>query len=481
MVRKVKDVPGCRGCPLYQTGEQGFVEDEVRPGSLVSVVGQNPGATEEQEGRPFVGETGKTMEDTYLPIAGLKRSDISIHNAIRCRWEGGNKLPDIQSKLGRGAVEFCTNAHFKRSPGTVLHVAMGGYALLALTGHGWAVRDKISEWRGWILPIRETLGGAATSPTEIYTPGRGDSPVMVVHHVAALGYDPSLRLPAKNDWQRIRRFLHGDWPAEPPLIRREIDEDLLDFEAAWDTEFIPERDELLRFSVATGEGKVYVIEHSPSLAETLGGLVRPLEALPGQLQRGLQLTLVSGVWYYSSANAQPILRIFMQNSDADLPYLARLLPEGTTIAVEDEMLAHSVLHGGFPHSLDYLSSLHSPINRHKHLAQANPVVYSGMDAYTQYIIWRVLEKELKNDPASENVYRTHVLPLVAIILEAEQAGILIDQAEVSRGVGYLEYEMEDSTRIAQAAAGYKINIGSSQQVGRQLYDVEDIKLPRGRG
>jgi DNA polymerase I-like protein with 3'-5' exonuclease and polymerase domains len=103
-----------------------------------------------------------------------------------------------------------------------------------------------------------------------------------------------------------------------------------------------------------------------------------------------------------------------------------------------------------------------------------------MDAMITLEVWEALYKELAKDVDSAKVYYRHVLPLVPIILEAEEAGILIDQAEVSRGVGYLEYEMEDSTKIAQAAAGYKINIGSSQQVGRQLYDVEDIKTPRGR-
>lgn len=483
---KVKDVPGCRGCPLYQTGGQGFVPDIVRESSRVMVLGQNPGAQEEQEGTPFVGQTGQEMERTYLPLAGLTRSDISIGNALRCRWNNSNKLPDIQSKLARAAVEHCTRAHLRMPGGTRLVVAQGGYALLATSGHGYLPYDKITNWRGWMLPlmIKDTRGELVNEvdPAQVYTPrvGEGFPPVLSTVHVAAIGYDASLKLPAQVDWQKVDKFLRGEWPESPPPILREIDDDLFDFEAAWDTEYIPETNTLLRFSVATGEGKVYVVEAFPELRATLTAHMGDLQPLPGSLARGLSLRLAPGGWEYASPEDRATIRIFFQNAGADLPYLARILPLGTVIAIEDEMLAHSVLHGGLPHDLDYLASLHATINRHKHLAQSNPVVYSGMDALVQYQVWRALERQLRADPQSERIYREHVLPLVPIILEAEEAGVLIDQHEVARGVGYLQHEIDDAVKIANAASGYKLNLGSSQQVGRQLYDVEKHKAPRGR-
>jgi uracil-DNA glycosylase family 4 len=480
MVRKVKDTPGCAGCPLFEHGNKNFVPDIVRQGAEVFVLGQNPGADEEAQGVPFVGQTGQMMDRDFFPQAKLTREQVSIGNALRCRWQNSNELPKIEKKVARGAVEHCSRAHLRVPSGTRLLVATGAYALYAATGHGHAKGDKISHWRGWMLPLKESLGGKATCASDIYTPRHGDTPVLCTVHVAAVGYDPSLRLPAKSDWQKVRRYLRGTWPERPPDIRREVDEDLFDYEAAWDTEFIPERNKLLRFSAATGGGDVYCVESYPGMVQALRRYGSVLEALPKPLQMGLQLRLVNGVWQPAHTDAAPVLRIFFQNADADLPYLARIFPEGITICIEDEMLAHSVLHGGFPHSLDYLASLHASINRHKHLQYTNEVVYSAMDAFVQYQVWREIEKELKADPGSEREYRESVLPLVPIILEAEEAGILIDQAEVARGVEFLEHDMRISSFLANAATGYKINLGSSQQVGRQLYDVEDIKPPKGR-
>lgn len=481
MVRKVKDVPGCQGCVMYQTGEQNFVPDEIRENAPVFVLAQNPGAEEEAQGKPMVGQTGQALEKDFFPQAGLTRGDVSIGNALRCRWQNSNKLDPIERKDVRAAVDHCSRAHLRIPPGTRLLVAAGGYALYALTGEGHQKGSKITHWRGWMLPLKVELGESPTyASDEVYTPSVHDRPVLCTVHVAAVGYDPRLRVPAKSDWQKVRRYLKGTWPVKPPEIRTELDEDLFDYEAAWDTEYIPERNQLLRFSVATGEGKVYVVEAQAGLEDRIRTHVQGLCPLPRSLSRGLYLRLVESGWKYAGPADKPVVRIFFQNAGADLPYLQRLFPVGTVAAIEDEMLAHSVLHGGFPHSLDYLSSLHSPINRHKHLAQTNPVLYSGMDAYTQLIIWRVLEKELKADPGSEKIYREHVLPLVPIILEAEEVGILIDQEEVARGVEFLEHEIETSLFLANAASGYKLNVGSSQQVARQLYDVEGIKAPRGR-
>ena len=468
---------------MYQTGEQNFVPDLIRESAEVMVIGQNPGEVEEQQGAPFVGQTGKVMSKDFLPIAGLTRDSVSIGNALRCRWNNSNFLPTIESVLARDAVQHCTKAHLVIPAATKLIVATGGYAALACSGLGHQKNNKVTHLRGWLLPLSSAMGGNQTSyETEIYTPhcGVGLPPVLATVHVAALNYDPKLRLPAKMDWAKVRRFLKGTWPLPPPEIHREIDEYMFDYEAAWDTEYVPEIRRLLRFSVATASGRVYVIENSKDVVASLGRVAAPLKSLPQSLRAGLLLTVHNGVWSPARPNVLPVLRCFFQNAGADLDYMGKILPRGTTIALEDEMLAHSVLHGGFPHSLDYQASLHASINRHKHLQYTNEVLYSGMDALTQLQVWRATERELRDDPQSEQVYRSRVLPLIPIILEAEKHGVLIDQAEVQRGLGYLDYEITGSALTAQAAVGYNLNLGSSQQLGRQLYGVEALKPPRGK-
>lgn len=129
---------------MFQDGSQAFVPDELVEGAEVFVLGQNPGADEAREGRPFVGKTGQVMESRYFPEAGLERGvNVSLGNALRCRWRGSNDLPP-ESVLA-GALSHCMQAHFRPPSTTRLVVAQGGLAWRAMGQKG-----KITEWRGFL-------------------------------------------------------------------------------------------------------------------------------------------------------------------------------------------------------------------------------------------------------------------------------------------------------------------------------------------
>jgi len=137
----------CEGCPLYQTG-QGFVPDELVEGALVMVIGQNPGETEEREGRPFVGKTGEAMIQNYFSVAGLRRGEnVSIGNTLRCRWQASNNLPSGNHL--RDAVVHCTRAHLQIPQHTKLVVAQGALAAKMLSNDP---NLSIEKWRGFLLP-----------------------------------------------------------------------------------------------------------------------------------------------------------------------------------------------------------------------------------------------------------------------------------------------------------------------------------------
>lgn len=137
----------CKGCPLYQDGN-GFVPDELVEGSEVFVLGQNPGAEEEQEGKPFVGKTGYVMVHEYFPIAGLVRGEnVSIGNTLRCRWQQSNNLPT--GKTLSSAVAHCTQAHLRIPESTKLVVAQGSLAAKLMANDDTL---SITDWRGFLLP-----------------------------------------------------------------------------------------------------------------------------------------------------------------------------------------------------------------------------------------------------------------------------------------------------------------------------------------
>ena len=55
------------------------------------LVGEAPGATEDEQGRPFVGPAGKLL-DELLAEAGLEREDVYITNVVKAR-PPGNRDP----------------------------------------------------------------------------------------------------------------------------------------------------------------------------------------------------------------------------------------------------------------------------------------------------------------------------------------------------------------------------------------------------
>jgi DNA polymerase len=73
-----------------------MVPGEGNPNAAVVFVGEAPGATEDQLGRPFVGRAGKLL-DELLAEAGLARSDVWITNVVKARPPGNRdpKAPEI--------------------------------------------------------------------------------------------------------------------------------------------------------------------------------------------------------------------------------------------------------------------------------------------------------------------------------------------------------------------------------------------------
>ena len=72
---------GCRKCRLWQGAKHG-VPGEGPLNSKVMLVGQNPGAEEDETGRPFVGRAGKFLTKV-LAENGIKREDVFITNIVK--------------------------------------------------------------------------------------------------------------------------------------------------------------------------------------------------------------------------------------------------------------------------------------------------------------------------------------------------------------------------------------------------------------
>jgi uracil-DNA glycosylase family 4 len=78
-----EEVSGCPLCELARSRTRA-VPGEGAFTARVMLIGEGPGWHEDQEGRPFVGNSGKFLTE-LLEKAGLKREDVFITNVVKCR------------------------------------------------------------------------------------------------------------------------------------------------------------------------------------------------------------------------------------------------------------------------------------------------------------------------------------------------------------------------------------------------------------
>jgi DNA polymerase len=100
----------CVACGLAEK-RRNVVFGEGNPNSPLVLVGEGPGDQEDLLGRPFVGRSGKLLDQALLDN-GLDRSDVYIANTVKCRacdWRAGkpyNRPPtDVEVSTCRPWLE----------------------------------------------------------------------------------------------------------------------------------------------------------------------------------------------------------------------------------------------------------------------------------------------------------------------------------------------------------------------------------------
>lgn len=78
-----KQVAACQQCNLHESRTQ-TVFGVGNPSADWLVIGEAPGADEDQQGEPFVGRAGKLLNSMLLAM-GLPREQVFIANILKCR------------------------------------------------------------------------------------------------------------------------------------------------------------------------------------------------------------------------------------------------------------------------------------------------------------------------------------------------------------------------------------------------------------
>ena len=83
----------CTACELCRSRTHA-VPGEGDPKARVMLIGEAPGANEDRQGRPFIGNSGKFLTE-LIGKAGLSREEVFITNVVKCRPPGNrDPMPD---------------------------------------------------------------------------------------------------------------------------------------------------------------------------------------------------------------------------------------------------------------------------------------------------------------------------------------------------------------------------------------------------
>jgi DNA polymerase len=78
-----EEVRSCSTCPLHRTRSKA-VPGEGPVSAKIAFVGEAPGQAEDEQGRPFVGRSGKLLRKTIDEV-GVAQDQVFIGNVLKCR------------------------------------------------------------------------------------------------------------------------------------------------------------------------------------------------------------------------------------------------------------------------------------------------------------------------------------------------------------------------------------------------------------
>lgn len=85
-----QEISACTKCALHETRKKSVPGDGPANAEIL-FIGEGPGFHENEQGHPFVGASGKFL-DQLLAQAGLTRTEVFICNVVKCR-PPGNRDP----------------------------------------------------------------------------------------------------------------------------------------------------------------------------------------------------------------------------------------------------------------------------------------------------------------------------------------------------------------------------------------------------
>ena len=167
-------IKDCKKCSLGST-RINFVFGSGNSGAQIIFIGEAPGKNEDLQGKPFVGQAGKLLNN-LLESIGFTRSDVFIANVLKC-GPPENRDPEASE------INLCKGYLFEQIEiiDPVIICTMGRYSTQL---------------------ILDTTNGINTLRGKVFR--AGNRIIIPINHPAAALYTPSRLKLLKDDFARIK-------------------------------------------------------------------------------------------------------------------------------------------------------------------------------------------------------------------------------------------------------------------------------------
>lgn len=234
--------PKCRACPLWESCKsvcvpmRPFVLRKSRKPRALLIVGEAPGATEDDECKPFVGPAGRILSDAYIKYFKFHEDyDVYLTNAVRCRPPGNSTPTKTQIRACQSYLLGDVSS-LQRDYEEVVVLAVGGPATLSCAGTSakqWRrCQGQLVDLRGlWRSHVSKNEKSAAYQKWQEHLE-RADCPepepfrLFSTYHPSAVSRDrsrgPAVEMHLRNMQDALKGNLEYELP--PTLVIREAPE-----------------------------------------------------------------------------------------------------------------------------------------------------------------------------------------------------------------------------------------------------------------
>jgi uracil-DNA glycosylase family 4 len=181
---------GCVRCPELAATRKTVVFGAGNADADLMFVGEAPGASEDEQGVPFVGRAGKLLE-TLLQEIGLQRTEVFIANVLKCRPPGNRDPQPIE-------IENCQEYLLRQveliQPTVIC--SLGNFSTKLLRGDPTGITRLHGQ-------------------PEVLELGRRAVRLYPIFHPAAALYTPRMLETLREDFSRLPELLAQGAPEQP--------------------------------------------------------------------------------------------------------------------------------------------------------------------------------------------------------------------------------------------------------------------------